>query len=63
MEREGPPPRVTIRSHSRMPIALAVLLILLQLVSPNRAWVILLCGVGGMTLAAYLSGWRIWRGR
>jgi uncharacterized protein (DUF58 family) len=37
-----------------MPIALAVLLVLLQLFSPNRAWVILLCGVGGMTLAAYL---------
>jgi len=54
MERENPTPRVTIRPHSRMPVALAVLLVLLQLVSPNRAWVILLCGVGGMTLAAYL---------
>ncbi len=54
MERESPAPPVTIRPRSRMPIALAVLLVLLQLFSPNRAWVILLCGVGGMTLAAYL---------
>ena len=54
MERENLVPRVTIRPHSQMPVALAVLLVLLQLVSPNRAWVILLCGVGGMTLAAYL---------
>jgi uncharacterized protein (DUF58 family) len=54
MERESPIPRVTIRPRSRMPVALAVLLVLLQLFSPNRAWVILLCGVGGMTLVAYL---------
>ena len=53
MERESPAPRVTFRPRSRMPVALAVLLILLQLFSPSRAWVILLCGVGGMTLAAY----------
>jgi len=54
MERESPTLRVTIRLHSRMPVVMAVLLVLLQLFSPNRAWVILLCGVGGMTLAAYL---------
>jgi uncharacterized protein (DUF58 family) len=54
MEQSNPAIHATIRLHSRMPVALAVLLILLQLFSPNRAWVILLCGVGGMTLAAYL---------
>jgi len=40
--------------RSRLPVVMAVLLILLQLVSPHRAWIILLCGVGGMSLAAYL---------
>ena len=54
MKRGSPAIRVTIRLHSWTPVALAVLLALLQLFSPNRAWVILLCGVGGMTLAAYL---------
>jgi len=54
MERENPAPQVTIRLRSRIPGALAVLLVLLQLVSPHRAWVILLCGVGGMMLVAYL---------
>jgi uncharacterized protein (DUF58 family) len=54
MERESSAPQVTIRPRSWMPVAMAVLLVLLQLVSPHRAWVILLCGVGGMTLAAYL---------
>ncbi|MBL7065184.1 MAG: DUF58 domain-containing protein [Anaerolineae bacterium] len=58
MERGSPAPHVTIRLCSRAPVALAVLLavllVLLQLVSPSRAWVILLCGVGGMTLTAYL---------
>jgi uncharacterized protein (DUF58 family) len=54
MEWESPTPEVTIRPRSRTPVTLAVLLVLLQLFSPHRAWVILLCGVGGMTLAAYL---------
>jgi len=54
MERESSGPQVTMQLRSRVPVALAVLLVLLQLVSPHRAWVILLCGVGGMTLAAYL---------
>jgi len=54
VERGSPAPRVMIRLHSWVPVALAMLLVLLQLFSPNRAWVILLCGVGGMTLAAYL---------
>ena len=54
MEGESSTPLVTIQPRSRMPVAMGVLLILLQLVSPHRAWVILLCGVGGMTLAAYL---------
>lgn len=54
MKRESLSPRVTIRAHSWLPVVLAVLLVLLQLVSPHQAWVILLCGVGGMTLAAYL---------
>jgi uncharacterized protein (DUF58 family) len=54
MERASSVPQVTIRPRSRLPAVLAVLLILLQLVSPHRAWIILLCGVGGMTLAAYL---------
>jgi uncharacterized protein (DUF58 family) len=54
MELEGPVPHVTIQLHSRLPAALAMLLILLQLISPHRTWVILLCGVGGMTLGAYL---------
>ena len=54
MERESSAPRVTIRLRSRLPVVMAVLLVLLQLVSPHRAWIILLCGVGGMTLAAYL---------
>jgi uncharacterized protein (DUF58 family) len=53
MERESVP-QVTIRVHSRLPAVLTALLVLLQLVSPHRAWVILLCGVGGMTLLAYL---------
>ena len=53
MEHKSASPSVTIRPRSRIPAALAVLLALLQLVSPHRAWVILLCGVGGMTLAAY----------
>jgi hypothetical protein len=54
MEQRGPAFHVTVRLHSWVPVAVAVLLVLLQLFSPNRAWVILLCGVGGMTLAAYL---------
>jgi hypothetical protein len=54
MERESSPPQVTIRPRSRLPVVMVVLLILLQLVSPHRAWIILLCGVGGMALAAYL---------
>ncbi|MBM4465968.1 MAG: DUF58 domain-containing protein [Chloroflexi bacterium] len=54
MKHESSPPQVTIRPCSRIPVALAVLLALLQLVSPHRAWIILLCGVGGMSLAAYL---------
>ena len=54
MERGSPAHHVTIQLRSRVPVALAVLLVVLQLVSPHRAWVILLCGVGGMTLAAYL---------
>jgi len=54
MERENPALRVTVRLRSRLPIVLTVLLGLLQLVSPHRTWVILLCGVGGMTLTAYL---------
>jgi len=54
MERGSTACHVTIRLHSWVPVAMAVLLALLQLFSPNRAWVILLCGVGGMTLAAYL---------
>ncbi len=54
MERRSPACHVTVRLHSWVPVAVAVLLVLLQLFSPNRAWVILLCGVGGMTLAAYL---------
>lgn len=53
MKQETSLLQVTIRPRSRMPLALAVLLILLQLVSPHRAWIILLCGVGGMMLAAY----------
>ena len=53
MKRESQSPQVTVRPRSRIPVVLAVLLILLQLVSPHRVWVILLCGVGGMTLAAY----------
>ena len=54
MESESLTPKVIIRLRSRLPVVLAVLLILLQLVSPHRTWVILLCGVGGMTLGAYL---------
>ena len=54
MEQGSPAFHVRIRLRSRMPVVLATLLVLLQLFSPNRAWVILLCGVGGMTLAAYL---------
>lgn len=54
MERGSPTFHVTIQLRSRIPVALATLLVLLQLFSPNRAWVILLCGVGGMTLAAHL---------
>jgi len=54
MEQGSPAFHVAIRLRSRMPVALAMLLVLLQLLSPNRVWVILLCGVGGMTLAAYL---------
>lgn len=54
MKRESAAPEVTVRLHSWMPVALSVLLVLLQLFSPNRAWVILLCGVGGMLLVAYL---------
>ncbi len=54
MEQRSPAFHVTVRLHSWVPVAVAVLLVLLQLFSPNRAWVILLCGVGGMTLAAYL---------
>ena len=54
MQQESPALHVTLRPRSWIPVALAVLLILLQLVSPHRTWVILLCGVGGMTLAAYL---------
>ena len=54
MKHESTALQVTIRPRSRLPVAVAVLLILLQLVSPHRAWIILLCGVGGMTLAAYL---------
>ena len=54
MEQGSPAFHVTVRLHSWVPVAVAVLLVLLQLFSPNRAWVILLCGVGGMTLAAYL---------
>ena len=53
MKHESSALQVTIRPRSRIPAALAMLLLLLQLVSPHRAWVILLCGVGGMTLAAY----------
>jgi uncharacterized protein (DUF58 family) len=37
-----------------MPVVLSVLLLLLQLFSPNRVWLILLCGVGGMTVVACL---------
>ena len=54
MKHESSTPQVTIRLRSRLPVVLSVLLILFQLVSPHRAWIILLCGVGGMTLAAYL---------
>lgn len=54
MQQESPALRMTLRPRSWMPVALAVLLVLLQLVSPSRTWVILLCGVGGMTLVAYL---------
>ena len=54
MKQESATPSVTIQLHSRIPVVLAMLLALLQLVSPHRAWIILLCGIGGMTLAAYL---------
>ncbi len=54
MPHESSTPRVTMTPRSRLPVVMAVLLILLQLVSPHRAWIILLCGVGGMSLAAYL---------
>lgn len=54
MEQEGQAPQVTIRMRSRLPLALAVLLSLLQLFSPHRTWLILFCGVGGMTLGAWL---------
>ncbi len=54
MQQGSPALHVMVRLRSRMPVALTVLLVLLQLFSPSRAWVILLCGVGGMTLAAYL---------
>lgn len=53
MRHGSSPPQVTIQARSRLPVAMAVLLAMLQLVSPHRAWIILLCGVGGMTLAAY----------
>ncbi len=54
MQQGSPALHVMLRPRSWIPVALAVLLVLLQLVSPSRTWVILLCGVGGMTLAAYL---------
>jgi uncharacterized protein (DUF58 family) len=47
-------PRTTIRLTTPVPLALTALLLLLQLISPHRTWVILLCAAGGMTVAAYL---------
>jgi len=40
---------VSVRPRSWVPAALTLVLVLLQLLAPHRVWVILLCGVGGMT--------------
>lgn len=47
-------PRTVVRLRSRLPLALCTLLILLQLFSPSRVWMVLLCCVGGTTLVAYM---------
>lgn len=54
MDSEGPLPTTTIRMTTPVPLALTVLLAVLQLIAPHRTWVILLCAVGGMTVGAYL---------
>ncbi len=46
--------QANVRPRSWFPPVLAGLLIVLQIVYPSRAWIILLCGVGGMTVVAYL---------
>jgi uncharacterized protein (DUF58 family) len=54
MKPESCKPLVTIRLERPLLMGLAVLLIILQLISPHRTWIILLCAVGGINLGAYL---------
>ncbi len=54
MDPEAQIPKTTMRLTTPMPLALTAVLVLLQLISPHRTWVILLCAAGTMTLSAYL---------
>jgi uncharacterized protein (DUF58 family) len=47
-------PRVTVALNTALPVALAIVLLLVQLVMPSRVWIALLWLVGGTTGLAYL---------
>lgn len=51
---EAGAPQTRLQPRSWFPLGVVVLLVLLQVLAPSRAWMIMLCGLGGMLLTAYL---------
>lgn len=49
-----PPPTITLRTSSRLPLAGLALLLLAAILLPDRAWNTLLAGMGGLFAIAYI---------
>lgn len=47
-------PVVTLKLNSRLPLVLLTVFLFQHLVSPSRAWIYLICGLGGLLIVSYL---------